>query len=158
MPRLASRARSSGRRECPVSTLWSRNASPMRATVHSMPPQSSSGPAAGMIEVIAISNAHAGSPSGGERGGGPHEVERGQPARRRHGLVDAPEGGERLPDDLVHVVVAIGRKPPAEPDVRRRKGQALVLLVELLVLGLRNRVVGVALGGRVLVGERGLGV
>src|ERR1700712_1522051 len=55
--------------------------------------------------------------------------------------VDPSEGRQRLPDDLVHVVVAVGRQPPHEPHVPLGEGQTLVTLEQGLVLGSRDRVV-----------------
>ena len=52
---------------------------------------------------------------------------------------------QRLRDDLIHVVVPIGRQPPDEVDARRPLGEFLILLVERRVLGARDRIVRVAL-------------
>ena len=76
----------------------------------------------------------------------------------RQRFVDPAECRQRLTDDLVHVVVSVRGQPPDEPDIRRRQRQALVFLEQLLVLGLRDRVIGVAFGRRIFVGERRLGV
>ena len=73
----------------------------------------------------------------------------------RERFVDASEGCERLPDDLVHVVVAIGCEPADEPDVPGRAGKSLVLLVERLVVRRRDRIIGIALGGGIFIGEGG---
>src|SRR5437868_2476712 len=70
-------------------------------------------------------------------------------------LIDAPEGCERLPDDLVHVVIAVGRKPPDEGYAAGRVRERLVLLEQLLVLGTRDRIIWVALGRRIFIGDGG---
>src|SRR6201993_4243586 len=84
---------------------------------------------------------------GGDRAG----LALGGDGRAALALGDPAEGGERLADHLVHVVVAVGRKPSHEMDVGRLQGQRLVLLVERLVLRARHRIVGVAVGARELV-------
>src|SRR3954464_7500025 len=72
----------------------------------------------------------------------------------RQSLVDPPERCERLTDDLIHVVVTIGRQPSDEPDVGRRQRQTLVFLKEFLVFRARDRVVRIAFGAWVLVRDR----
>ena len=74
------------------------------------------------------------------------------------GIAMRVEQGERLADHLVHVVVAVGGEPAHEVHVRRGVGQRLVLAVQLGVLRPRHRIVRIALGRRVLVGEAGLRV
>src|SRR5690349_17493276 len=61
-------------------------------------------------------------------------------------LVDAAEGGERLTDDLVHIVIAIGCEPPDKGDVVGRIRQRLVALEQLLILGPRDRIIRIAFG------------
>src|SRR5437868_4710024 len=105
MPSAAKRSRSCGRALCPFSSSWSKYASPTRLTVHSTPPHSSSG--RGLCAIRSLLHAAVA-----------------EPAERR----------QRLRDDLVHVVVAVGREPPHEHRVRRRKREPAVALVQLAVL------------------------
>src|SRR5690348_12874471 len=69
-------------------------------------------------------------------------------------FVHAPEGRERLPDDLVHVVIAVGREASDEGDVLGRVGEGLVALEQLLIFRAWDRVIGIALGGWIFVGDR----
>ena len=69
---------------------------------------------------------------------------------------DAAEERERLPHDLVHVVVLVRREAAHEVDAGRRIGERLVTLVKLPVLGARHRVVRVAFRARELVDDRRL--
>ena len=59
-----------------------------------------------------------------------------------------PIGGKRLPDDLIHVVIAVGGKPPDKGDVRPGRSQRLIALVEGVIVGPRDRIIGVAVGPR----------
>src|SRR4051794_31196996 len=59
-------------------------------------------------------------------------------------LIHAPEGRERLADDLVHIVIAVGREAADEGDALGRIGERLVTLVERLVLFARDRIVRIA--------------
>src|SRR5829696_9664880 len=63
------------------------------------------------------------------------------------------ENLERLGDDLIHVVVLVGREPTDECDVRRRIRQELVSLVELRILGTGHRVVRISLGAGALTND-----
>src|SRR6185369_12967578 len=69
---------------------------------------------------------------------------------------DSAEGRQRLTDDLVHVVVAVGCKAPDERHARRRIRQLLIFLVERLILLARHRVIGIALRTRIFIGDRRL--
>src|SRR5918994_5239903 len=69
-------------------------------------------------------------------------------------LVHAPERGERLPDDLIHIVVAVGREPSDEGHVAGLVCERLIFLEQLLVLRPRDRVIGIALRRRIFVGDR----
>src|SRR4051794_20047456 len=53
-------------------------------------------------------------------------------------LGQLPKCRQRLGDDLVHVVVAVGREAAHEMDVRRRVGEGPVAIVERGVLRPRN--------------------
>src|SRR5215203_89598 len=70
----------------------------------------------------------------------------------------AVEDLERLRDDLIHVVVLVGREATDERDVRRRVCQQFVSLVELGVLRTRHRVVRIAIGAGPLANDCRLGV
>src|SRR3954451_15835579 len=73
-------------------------------------------------------------------------------------LLEDPVGcRERLGDDLIHVVVLVGRQTADEPGSRLRLCELAVALVQLGVRGTRDRVVGITLVRRVLVddGRRG---
>src|SRR5215217_1229239 len=129
MPRSASRSRSPRRSRWPLSPNWSWYRSPTRFSVHSKPAQSSRG-------CTPLPRAY----GGGRRGPEPLE------------------DGERLGDDLIHVVVLVRREPPHEVDARHRIGELPVALVQLRVLRLRHGVVRVALGLRILVDDRRLRV
>ncbi len=78
-------------------------------------------------------------------------------ATARHGpsLDQAPVGRQRLPDDLIHVVVAVGGEPAHEADVRLGQGQGFVALVERLIFGPGDRIIRVSLLARDLVGDAG---
>ena len=69
-------------------------------------------------------------------------------------LIDAAEGRQRLPDDLVHIVVAVGREPADESDVVGRIGERLVALEQLLIFRPRDRIIRIALGRRIFVRDR----
>src|SRR5437763_1586434 len=103
MPSCANSVRSRSRRACPVSSSWSTYLAPTRATVHSGPAQSSS--------------------FRGERGVEVTFVLRGR-------AVEEPlERGQRLGDDLIHVVVAVGGEAADEDDLALLLGELPVLLV-----------------------------
>ena len=53
---------------------------------------------------------------------------------------------ERLADHLVHIVIAVGREPADEGDVRGRVRERLVSLEQRLILGPRHRIIRIALG------------
>ena len=71
---------------------------------------------------------------------------------------DPSEHRQRLGDDLVHVVILVRREPPDEVHVGRRVRERLVALVELRVLGSRDRVVRVTLARGELVDDARLRV
>ena len=72
--------------------------------------------------------------------------------------IEAPEGGERLPDHLIHIVIAVGRKAAHEGDAGSGIGQGLVFLEQRLVLRPRDRIIRIALRRRIFVGDAGLGM
>src|SRR5690348_1665629 len=61
-------------------------------------------------------------------------------------LIHAPERCQRLADDLVHVVITVGRQPPDESHAFGRIGKRLVALEQLLVLRSRDWIIRIALG------------
>src|SRR6476646_5431229 len=69
-------------------------------------------------------------------------------------LAHAPEGRERLPDDLVHVVVTVGREPTDEGHAFGLVGERLVALEQFLIFGARDRIIWITLGRRIFVGDR----
>jgi hypothetical protein len=74
------------------------------------------------------------------------------------GGVEPAEGGQRLADDLVHVVIAIGRQPADEGDAGRGIGQRFILLVERLILLARDRIIRIAFGAWIFQRDAGLAV
>src|SRR4051812_26132155 len=64
------------------------------------------------------------------------------------------EHGERLRDDLIHVVVLVGPEAADEVDAGRRRGEFLILLIQRRVLGAWNRIVRIPLALRILIDAR----
>src|SRR3569832_338222 len=85
---------SASRDQWPVSTSWLRKSSPLRTREHSTPPTA---------QAVVL---------GACLSGCDRSLLRLSPLPSL--LVHSPERGERLPDDLVHVVVAIGGEPADE--------------------------------------------
>src|SRR4029079_16432739 len=69
-------------------------------------------------------------------------------------LINTAERRKRLSDDLVHVVISVGRQPPNEGHIVGRIGKRLLLLEQLLVLGARDRIIRISLGRGIFVGDR----
>ena len=68
-------------------------------------------------------------------------------------FVHPPERRQRLADDLVHVVIAIGREPADEGHAIGRVCKRFVTLEQRLILRPRDRVIGIALGRWIFVGD-----
>ena len=68
-------------------------------------------------------------------------------------LVDPPERRQRLTDDLVHIVIAVGGQPADERHALGRVRERLVALEQRLVLRPRDRIIRIALGRRIFVGD-----
>src|SRR5690606_15296470 len=71
------------------------------------------------------------------------------------GFLDALVQRQRLAHDLVHVVVLVGAQPPDEGHARCLVRQLLVAFVQFGVLWPRDRIVGVAYGRGIFVGNAG---
>src|SRR6185312_1777626 len=111
----------------------------MRAMVHSMPPQISSGASRlvgrarwlGCLDLGGVSLL---------------------PGKC---FVDAPERGQGLPCNLIHVVVTVRREPADKPDVFARGGKCFVALIELGAILARYRIRRIAVSARIFVGDAG---
>src|SRR4051812_31061705 len=67
------------------------------------------------------------------------------------GATEAREQCQRLTDDLIHVVVAIGRETADEMDIGRLLRQLKVTPVQCCVRRPRHRIIGISRVGRKLI-------
>src|SRR3954465_1399250 len=129
-PSAAKRSRSaSARSQCPLSASWLKYRSRTRLIVHSTPPQSS---IAGLGFMFCSCDGFI----------------------SRQLFVK----GQCLPDDLVHVVITIGRESPDETDVRPAQSELPIFRIDRRVLGPRNWVIRVSVRARIFADHAGPGV
>jgi hypothetical protein len=66
--------------------------------------------------------------------------------------------GQRLPDDLVHVVIPIGGEAADEMNIRPAQRELAILRINRGILRARDWIIRIALGARIFADDAGLGV